>query len=146
VRLRQKMFRYSAVTSPIERFDAWSLRPIGSSVGKDSCYVFLLYAVATLFDISTAFIAFRVDPQRFVQVEWSQLMVMAFCGSSTALAFSVFCLISPALFLACYVWYSKRKHGCLVNGYRLILWALWMLVPLKILGAGTNIAFVLRRV
>jgi len=121
------------------KIDTWFRKPYKNFV-QVFIFTSLVYYIATLFDVTTAFLNFRIMYSMFMKYEVSELAKISFHGDVLASLLFVFLVVLPLLFTLGVAFVSKKAFGHITNLVIVGLVVISISSAMHLVGALSNIA------
>ena len=122
----------------IQKYNAWCKQPLSYEF-KHMFYMFsVIYSICTLYDFTLTYITFRLSPNGFFRYEISLVIKEVFSGNILFCIPFVVLFFMPLIVVYYLNIYFVKHYGYSVNGIRPVLYAVYFVCLLHIIGGLTN--------
>jgi len=103
----------------------------------------IIYFISTLFDFCLTYITFTFDSDGFFMYEVSLIIKEAYGGSPFYCMLIVILFMLPLIIVYVFNVYYMRRYGYSINSSRILLFALYAISVLHIVGGFTNFFYLI---
>jgi len=126
-----------------EKYENWSSSPIKYNFNRTLFFVSVIYCICTFYDLSLTYITFKLSPDGFFMYEISFIIKKAYGGDAFFCILCIVFFILPLIVAYGFSMYSKKYYSGYVNGLRVVLFAIWSISFLHIIGGLTNFFYLI---
>lgn len=127
----------------LKRYEDWSKQPLNYNFNRTFFFISVIYFVCTFFDFCFTYVTFRLDSDSFFMYEISFIIKRAFGGDPFFCMLLVVFFMLPLIVTYGVDVYLVRKCGMQVNGIRVVLFAVWLVCFLHVVGGLTNFFYLI---
>ena len=127
----------------IKKYNDWSLQPLRYSFNRTFVLVSVIYFLSTLFDFCFTYVTFRLDSDGFFMFEISFLIKRAFGGDLFFSCLLVVFVVCPLVIVYIFNVYYVRRYGWSINSIRVLLFTLYVISVLHVVGGLTNFFYLI---
>ena len=127
----------------VKRYEDWSNKPLNYNFNRTFFLISVIYFVCTFFDFCFTYVTFRLDSDGFFMYEISFIIKRAFGGDPFFVSLMVVFFMMPLIIVYGMNVYLVRKCGVEVNGIRVVLFAVWFVCFLHVVGGLSNFFYLI---
>lgn len=122
----------------IKKYNDWCSQPLKYNFNRTFFLLSIIYCVCTFYDFSLTYINFRFNSDGFFKHEFSFTIKEAFSGDLFFCMLVVIFFMMPLIITYGLNIYFVKRYGKEINAIRLVLFAVWSICFLHIIGGLTN--------
>ena len=127
----------------IKRYDDWCILPLRYNFNRVFYLLSIIYFISTLFDFCLTYITFTFDSDGFFMYEVSFIIKEAYGGDPFFCMIVVILFMLPLIIVYGFNVYYMRRYGHSINSVRILLFALYAISSMHIVGGFTNFFYLI---
>jgi len=127
----------------IKRYDDWCILPLRYNFNRTFYLLSIIYFISTLFDFCLTYITFTFDSDGFFMYEISFVIKRGFDGDPFFCMLIVILFMSPLIIVYGFNVYYMRRYNHSINSVRILLFALYAISGMHIVGGFTNFFYLI---
>lgn len=126
-----------------QKYDDWCKQPLNYNFNRVFILLSIIYFISVMFDFCFTFITFTMDSDGFFRYEISFIIKEALRGNPFYCSLIVLFVSLPLIIVYGFNVYYVKKYGTSINSVRILLFALYVISFLHIVGGFTNFFYLI---
>jgi len=127
----------------IKKYNDWCLQPLKYNFNRTFFLVSIIYCVCIFYDFSLTYLTFTFNSDGFFMYEISLIIKRAYSGDPFFCMLVVIFFMLPLIITYGLNVYFVKRYGGQINAIRPVLFAVWSLCFLHVVGGLTNFFYLI---